>query len=81
MENLEKGSREWQPVVGNRTRVDFLMLNQTFRYSMSELINAVKALDKKKDAEKYNVHVGLQTQVSLKKTCIEDYLFYEVLNF
>lgn len=57
MENLEKGSREWRPIVGNLTRVDFLTLNQTFRYSMSELINTVEALDKKNpkkiDSEKY----------------------------
>lgn len=45
---------------------------------MSELVNAAKALDKRKDGEEYNAR---QTWLSPKKTCVEDYLFDEVLSF
>lgn len=68
MENLEKGSREWRPMVGNLTRVDFLMLNQTFWYSMSKLINTVEAVDtsKKTESEKY-LHVSVFKHRSLQR--------------
>lgn len=82
MENLETGSREWRPIVGNLTQVDFLMLNQTLQYSVSELISHLwSSWLKKKNRWKISAHVSLQTWVSIKKTHFEDYLFYEVLNF